>query len=418
MFVSFAFGYDATQILKSLPYAKAWEIFHREKYSPVKRLRRPIGGNPVFWDEYAFSYVKGKWLEIKHLRDRDNPYKGDASGEYILSPEGKRQGDYDKFIKIFDTFGFFQQGLAKVVDSMVGSGRALPEEAEFLSAMKNGRDDAEAWAARDIDEIKRYTTLELRLLARMMADIRKGFNDMDQMRLQGWHGPGAAASAFLKGHSINQKNFPSDIAAQDIPPWQEAAHHAFFGGHIELMKQGYVENTSLHVYDIASAYPAAIVEFPSMKGGTWEKHGFIDVTSLSSLRAFVEKTSIFSMFKIMYLFPEYEKYHADDGRAVIIPFYPLPYRRKGGGILYPARGYGWYMRDDVLAMIAWLEHFVQDYPRRRKKSTKKPQSLSRRRGFFVPRATIGLFPTSVISTTSGNASNKKRNTISARKQSS
>jgi len=70
-----------------------------------------------------------------------------------------------------------------------------------------------------------------------------------------------------------------------------------------MMKQGFVENTSLHVYDIASAYPAAIVEFPGMRGGTWERHGFIDVHSLSSLRAFVERASIFSMFKTKFLFP-------------------------------------------------------------------------------------------------------------------
>ena len=282
---------------------------------------------------------------------------------------------------------------------MVGSGRASPEEAEFLSAMKKGRDDAEAWAARDIGEIKRYTTMELRLLARMMGDIRKGFDEMDGMRLQGWHGPGAAASAFLKGRNIKEKCYPNDIAARDIPAWQEAAHHAFFGGHIEMLKQGYLENTPLHVYDIASAYPAEIAEFPGMKDGTWEKCASINVTeypsakgdtidvrSLAELRAVIENTSIFSMFKIKYVFPEYEKYHSDDGRAVIIPFYPLPYRRKGGGILYPARGYGWYMRDDVLAMIAWLERFVPDYPRRRKKEHKKTAIIIEEAWLFHPAA--------------------------------
>ena len=48
---------------------------------------------------------------------------------------------------------------------------------------------------------------------------------------------------------------------------------------------------------------------------------------------------------------------------MFIPFYPLPYRDKRGGILFPASGYGWYTRDDVLAAIAWLERFVLDFPR-------------------------------------------------------
>jgi hypothetical protein len=59
----------------------------------------------------------------------------------------------------------------------------------------------------------------------------------------------------------------------------------------------------------------------------------------------------------------YERYHADPRKAVFIPFYPLPYRDKRGGILFPASGYGWYTRDDVLAAIAWLERLVPDFPR-------------------------------------------------------
>ena len=69
------------------------------------------------------------------------------------------------------------------------------------------------------------------------------------------------------------------------------------------------------------------------------------------------------MFKIRFQFPTYERYHADARKAVFIPFYPLPYRDKRGGILFPASGYGWYTRDDVLAAIAWLERFVPDFPR-------------------------------------------------------
>ena len=85
--------------------------------------------------------------------------------------------------------------------------------------------------------------------------------------------------------------------------------------------------------------------------------------SLSELRAAVESASCLSMFKVRFQFPTYEKYDPDARKAVFVPFYPLPYRDKRGGILFPASGYGWYMRDDVLAAISWLEHFVPDYPR-------------------------------------------------------
>src|SRR5208283_480025 len=134
---------------------------------------------------------------------------------------------------------------------------------------------------------------------------------------------------------------------------------------IELLKQGYVENGQLHVYDIASAYPAAMVEFPSLAGGEWINQSCSDfqLNTLAALREAIEATSVVSMFKIRYQFPAYEKFNSIARKAVYMPFYPLPYRDKRAGILFPACGYGWYTRDDVLAAIAWLERFVPDFPR-------------------------------------------------------
>ena len=160
-------------------------------------------------------------------------------------------------------------------------------------------------------------------------------------------------------------HYGPDIAASNIWPQQTAAHQAYYGGRIELLKQGYIENRALHVYDIASAYPTAMVEFPSLAGGEWASKTGTEFRkgSLGELRAAVEVASWLSMFKIRFQFPTYERYHADARKAVFIPFYPLPYRDKRGGILFPATGYGWYTWDDVLAAIAWLERFVPDFPR-------------------------------------------------------
>lgn len=74
---------------------------------------------------------------------------------------------------------------------MVKAGRAKPAEAEYLDKMKRLRDDPEKWASQDVDAIRRYTSIELRLLAREMAVLRQAFVDMDNMRLKSWHGPGA-----------------------------------------------------------------------------------------------------------------------------------------------------------------------------------------------------------------------------------
>ena len=169
------------------------------------------------------------------------------------------------------------------------------------------------------------------------------------LHLRHWHGAGAAASALIESQRL-KKHYGADIAASNISPQQTAAHHAYYGGRIELLKQGFLEGGSLHVYDIASAYPAAMVEFPSLAGGEWISKSGAEFRkgSLSELRAAVEAASILSMFKIRFQFPTYERYDPDARKAVFIPFYPLPYRDKRGGILFPASGYGWYMRDDVL----------------------------------------------------------------------
>jgi hypothetical protein len=74
----------------------------------------------------------------------------------------------------------------------------------------------------------------------------------------------------LAGNRIPLKaHYGADIAASNITPQQDAAHHAYFGGRIELLKQGYIENVGLHCYDIASAYPAGMVALPSLAGGKW-----------------------------------------------------------------------------------------------------------------------------------------------------
>ena len=142
-----------------------------------------------------------------------------------------------------------------------------------------------------------------------------------------------------------------------------------------MMKHGWLQSAALFIYDLASEYPAGTVELPSMKDGTWTEGGYIPIRSLKTLRTEIEHASILSMFKVKFNFPKCEKYHGDLGKVVFIPFYPLPYRCKGGGIIYPAFGHGWYMRDDVLAMIAWLERFVPQYPDRPKKEQKETAVL-------------------------------------------
>jgi hypothetical protein len=131
-----------------------------------------------------------------------------------------------------------------------------------------------------------------------------------------------------------------------------------------MMKQGYLVKGELHIYDVASAYPAAMVELPSMRNGKWKHEKVLSPSkTLAEIRARSENANILSTYKVKFTFPTYAKERKSRAEIEYFPFFPLPYRTKGGLILFPSSGYGWYMRDDVLAAVAWLERFVSGLPK-------------------------------------------------------
>jgi len=72
----------------------------------------------------------------------------------------------------------------------------------------------------------------------------------------------------------------------------------------------------------------------------------------------IEETSMVSMFRLSYAFPLYEKYAIDVKERVHVLWYPLFFRSTPGAIYFPRRGAGWYMREEAIAAIKWLVHFV------------------------------------------------------------
>jgi hypothetical protein len=125
------------------------------------------------------------------------------------------------------------------------------------------------------------------------------------------------------------------------------------------MKVGYAPDLQLHSIDIASAYPHGETQLPSLKGGQWnEIDGGIRYNSLSELKTIIEASSIVSMFYLDYQFPLYEHFEGDAWKKVYVPWYPLFFRSSKGAIFYPRRGEGWYMRDEALAAVEWLERFA------------------------------------------------------------
>jgi hypothetical protein len=351
IFVMFGSGYDITQILSQTSLTTARNVVKRADDNGDAR------DAPEFWGEYAFSYLKGKWFDIWRLRDADRPYK----------PNGKM--DASEHIKIFDTFGYFQKKFEDVVDDMVKRGMADDYDQNLISRMKAKRGK---FADEKIEEITEYCLAECRLLSKQMAQLRDMSFQLD-LRPKGWHGPGALASAIFTKEKIGG-HFGENIKPfiiKDQP--QDWAHHAFIGGRIESLKQGYLDKLSssalLHVYDVSSCYPAAMPDLPSLAPdqGKWTKPSVAELRfdNLAVLLARIEKASPVSMFKVNWNFPtvengakvprhiveQSERQLWEGSRSTFFPFYPLPYRTKSGSIIFPATGRSICVRDDLISAV-------------------------------------------------------------------
>jgi hypothetical protein len=138
----------------------------------------------------------------------------------------------------------------------------------------------------------------------------------------------------------NVKRHLAKLETKDPPYEQLAGHHAYFGGRIELIRQGYTTKR-LYAYDIASAYPAIAASLPSMQNGRW-------LRLVNPVRSDIDRASSLSVVRLKtHGFPK-------------APFYPLPYRTPKGSILFPRAVHGWYMQAEAAAAYRWIDRFGGD----------------------------------------------------------
>jgi len=367
-FVMFAFNYDVTQMLIDLPFKTNREIARQKRYRDEDgKDGEDIGMSPVFWGEYAVSHIKSKVLKLWRLRDPNKPYVEDVDGNgkvKIDEATGKPKMKIDarQSIVIFDTFGFYQKAFIEVSESLVDNEYLSKAEHEIIKAQKGERAEFDQV---DFNTIERYCGLELIALSKAITVLRDGFDQMG-LRLRAWSGAGSAASALFRKEDLKKLHFPDDITATDPPPCQLAASRAYFGGNIQLIKQGYAPTKPLFGYDLASAYPSATLMLPSMKGGKWttaKERSYL--AHDPEARRAIGAANVLSMFRVKWRFPRSPRQIYDRKRRAWaeqkpFPFFPLPYRTKTGAILFPSAGEGWFMRDEVLGAIAWFEAFFPD----------------------------------------------------------
>lgn len=272
-------SYDFNNWLRDLT---ADEIRHVYKSS--------YSSDPVTIDGYGIRWIKGKALEISRVL-----------------PNGNK-----RTVTVNDVISFFQRPFIQACDEYLGeyNGR------ETLVREKARRGD---FRFDEMESIGAYNNLELDLLVRLMGELRLRLNRVG-LRPRRWNSPGAIASALFNRESVK------DYRNEELPDQvMRAARFAYAGGRFEMIKYGAVKER-VYEYDINSAYPRALLEVPSLRGGKWSHY---HAGARASSNADRLHGSRFGMYRVRYT-----------GTNPNIPG-PVFVRSENGTISYPLNAENW-----------------------------------------------------------------------------
>jgi hypothetical protein len=279
--VSFAFDYDVNCIVRDLPREKLIRLW---KEGEVK------------WDAYRLEWRPRKWFQVSPLNRATNR----------TIPGGS--------VRIYDLYGFFQSGFVPACADWLG------KRARDLSIVRRGKRLRGGFRATDLPFMREYNAAELRLMVRLATEIKRAF-DSAGIPLFQFYGAGAAGTAFL--NKIGAKRF---IDRFQPPEVEEAGRHGYVGGRIEVPVYGEIPGP-IYRYDVHSAYPSAIAEFPNLTRGSWTR----DKEYRPDLP--------FSIYHVAWNLPR--------GR----PFYPFAWRSPEGAIYFPPTGRAWVWHPELAAAL-------------------------------------------------------------------
>ena len=245
---------------------------------PMRALARLKSAGTVHWRGYRLTETEGKF--------------------YTVTKDGVS-------VTVYEIHGWFHKRYAAALrDYGVGTAAEL----DYMEAEKNRRSEF-LWS--EIEEIREYFRLELRLMPVLMDRIRDicaaaGFNP------RGWYGPSALARELLTRHKI------SDYMSECPEEVNRAACYAFAGGRFEPFRGGLAGSNA--TADQNSAYMHAALALPDLSAGQW-RHG-MDF-----------EPGKFAVYRIKYRYK---------GVPNALRPNPLFRRLRNGSVCWPNRVEGWY----------------------------------------------------------------------------
>lgn len=292
--VIFGGSYDISMWIRDLPKDTIARILSADD---ERGVRFTIGSN-----EYCIQYRPRKSFKLGRV-NQAQPW---------VKRAGKWRVNYEAKITIWEVFGFFQSSFVKACESY---GVTVWEKmSAFKESRATFRDD-------QAQQIREYCFQECEQLTRLMETLQDNLHSAGLYPTR-WDGAGAVAAALLRREAVK------DHIAAEPKHLVVPVACAFFGGRIEICKVGRAKRPVLN-YDIASAYPAAAQDLPSLHG-KWVPDRF------------PRDAASFTLSYVEWNFPAGE------------PWYPLPYRDAGDGtIVFSRKGSGWYWQPEYLAARDW-----------------------------------------------------------------
>lgn len=288
--IGFVFDYDVNNILKDLSFVHL-AILKKQGF--------------VKWKNYEIHHVPAKIFKVRKF--------GEDNKRAIRT------------VRIDDVFSYFRARYDKV---LVKYGVGTPDEQSQITA---GKESRSTFSWDEIDTIKAYWELELKLMVKLMDQLRGDFNDAG-FYIGQWHGPGALAAYALKQHNSfkYKKRTPDEIL--------EPARKAYSGGWFERFKAG-MHDGPVFTADINSAYAYAFTQLPDLSSGYWEHIDFPDRKSVHGIDQF-------AIYRIRYRSTQAAMARYFSTSILGTPL-PLFQRDSRGTVTHPIKVDGWYWNTEA-----------------------------------------------------------------------
>lgn len=271
-------------------YGGTYDLIHALYDLPLDTLKELADDKETSYGPYRLRYIPRKSFYVRDVRN-------------------------GRAMTLWDVIGFFQSSFVDTIRKWLG---ADYNDLEMIASGKALRGE---FADVDTDYIESYNNAELRALVAICEKLRESVASAGLV-LSRWDGAGAVAAAIYKKHGIK------DHLGEIPEAVEQAARHAYFGGRIECLQFGYSREHIYH-YDINSAYPAAMVNLPSLTHGEW--------VSMPWLNPIPDSYETLAIARVSW--------------SVTDVVGPFPFRYENGTIHYPQIGAGWYHAPEVAAAL-------------------------------------------------------------------